>query len=331
MPPQGPPITIRLHRRAWLRSTWHALLGLSVHGVTHAHGDDDVRGTIAVVYPDIAEPFRSAFAAITRGIEDKLPGHITRVALKPDAPSTQLADELRSRNARAVIALGRSGLKATATLDRKWPVVAGGVLSVPDAETPAWMIQSLAPDPALLLVRLKAFVPRTRRVVVVYDPKQNEWLIRLAREAARQQGLDLLTLEADDLKGALKRYQDLMTQLQPKRDALWLPQDSSTVDESSVLPWLLRESWERGIPVFSSNVNHVRRGALFALYPDNADMGRHLAGAIAALSNPSVPAPQRGIQPLRQVLTAVNARTAMHLGLDLQSSGQAIHLVLPEQ
>ncbi len=307
------------------------MLGLASHGTALAHADDDTQGMIAVVYPDIAEPYRSAFSAITRGIEERLPGRITRIALPPEAPSSNLADELRTRNAKAVIALGRSGLKAASALERKLPLIAGGVLSVPDADTPAWLIQSLAPDPALLMSRLKAFVPRTRRIAVVYDPKQNEWLIRLARESARAQGLDMLTLEAEDLKGALKRYQDLMGQLQPKRDALWLPQDSSTVDESSVLPWLLRESWERGIPVFSSNVNHVRRGALFALYPDNADMGRHLAGAIVALLAASGLQPARGLQPLKQVLTAVNARTAMHLGLDLQSSGQPIHLVLPEQ
>ncbi|MEY2842929.1 MAG: hypothetical protein RI920_966, partial [Pseudomonadota bacterium] len=39
----------------------------------------------------------------------------------------------------------------------------------------------------------------------------------------------------------------------------------------------------------------------------------------------------RGMQALRQVLTAVNTRTAEHLGLDLRASGQRIHLVLPEQ
>jgi putative ABC transport system substrate-binding protein len=37
------------------------------------------------------------------------------------------------------------------------------------------------------------------------------------------------------------------------------------------------------------------------------------------------------MQALRQVLTAVNVRTARHLGLDLDHSGQPIHLVLPEQ
>lgn len=321
----------RLIRRALLSLTWGACLGLMHPGRLHAASDDEARGVIAVIYPDIGEPFRSAFAAIVRGIEDGAQGRTTRLAIAANATATTLADDPRLRQARTVIALGRSGLKVASGLDRKVQVIAGGVLSVPEGESSAWMTQSLAPDPALLFSRLKAFVPRARRVAVVYDPRQNEWLIRLAREAARQQGLELLTLEAQDLKGALKRYQDVMGQLNPRRDVLWLPQDSATVDESTVLPWLLRESWELGIPVFSSNVAHVRRGALFALYPDNTELGRHLGATAQALNTASAPAPARGLVALRQVLTAVNARTAIHLGVDLQSAGQPIHLILPEQ
>jgi putative tryptophan/tyrosine transport system substrate-binding protein len=75
---------------------------------------------------------------------------------------------------------------------------------------------------------------------------------------------------------------------------------------------------------------HVRRGVLFALYPDNAEIGRYLAGAALATLSSRSPQP-RGIQALKQVLTAVNTRTADHLGIDLRASEQRIHLVLPEQ
>jgi putative ABC transport system substrate-binding protein len=85
--------------------------------------------------------------------------------------------------------------------------------------------------------------------------------------------------------------------------------------------------------VFSSNVAHVRRGALFSLYPDNLELGRFLGSSAQTLigSNVGPTAAPRGLQALRQVLTAVNTRTAEHLGLDLRASGQRIHLVLPEQ
>ena len=292
--------------------------------------EDEGRAPIGVVYPQIGEPYRSAFAAIVRGIEERAGGRIVRLPLAGETAPESLSAELKNRHVGAVIALGRSGLKATAALDTRVPVIAAGVLSLPESEGQSGTVVSLAPDPQLLFARLRAFVPQTRRVIVVYNPRQNDWLIRLAREAARQSGLELLAFESDDLKGSLKRYQELMGQVNVRRDALWLPQDSTAVDESAVLPWLLRTAWDEGLAVFSSNVAHVRRGALFALYPDNLELGRHLgAAAVAALSSGSPP--PRGLQALRQVLTAVNVRTARHLGLDLEASAQPIHLVLPEQ
>ena len=292
--------------------------------------DGAPRASIGVIYPQIGEPYRSAFAAILRGIEERADHRIVRLPLAGESAADSLTQELLGRHVRAVIALGRSGLKAASTIEPKLPLIASGVLSVPESEGQLGTVLSLAPDPHILFARLRAFVPQARRVIVVYNPRQNDWLIRLAREAARQHGLELLALESDDLKVSLKRYQELMGQVNVRRDALWLPQDTATVDESAVLPWLLRTAWDEGLPMFSSNVAHVRRGALFALYPDNLELGRHLGTtAMSALSSGAPP--PRGLQALRQVLTAVNVRTARHLGLDLEASAQPIHLVLPEQ
>ena len=299
-------------------------------GLAVAAEDEATHSGLAVVYPDIGEPYRSVFATIIEGIEDRAHGKVASYPIAMGANPPALSDELKHRNVRAVIALGRSGLRAASNLDKQISVVAGGVLSVPESEAQGMMVQSLAPDPGLLFARLKSFMPGARRVVVVYDPRQNDWLIRLARESARAQGLELLALEADDLKAAVRRYQDVMGTLNPKRDVLWLPQDSTTVDESAVLPLVLRESWNQGLVVFSSSVMHVRRGVLFALYPDNTELGRYLAGAALASLVAGSPQPH-GIQALKQVLTAVNTRTAEHLGIDLRASQQRIHLVLPEQ
>ncbi len=321
-----------LSSRVVARVALAALLGLGGSvDASLASEDDAGRFGIAVIYPEIGEPYRSAFATIVQGIEERARGRTTSLAIPQDASPAAVADDLKHRNIRTVIALGRSGLKAASGLDRQVNVIAGGVLSVPEADAQGMLVQSLAPDPNLLFAKLKVFVPTARRVVVVYDPRQNEWLIRLARESAKAQGLDLLPLEAEDLKAALRRYQDVMSGLNPRRDVLWLPQDSTTVDESAVLPWVLREAWNQGLVVFSSNVAHVRRGALFSLYPDNAELGRYLGTAAMASLTPGGAPPGRGLQALRQVFTAVNSRTAEHLGVDLRTTPQHINLVLPEQ
>ena len=95
-------------------------------------------------------------------------------------------------------------------------------------------------------------------MIVVYNPRTNEALIRLAREAARAHGLELVALEA------------------------------LTAEESTILPLVLKESWCRNLPVFSSSVLHVKQGAMFGLYPNHLQLGRDLA-ALALLTTVSVP------------------------------------------
>lgn len=290
--------------------------------------EDAVRG-LAVLYPEIGEPYRSVFAGIMAGIDERAHARVPGLAVGPAASPQELQAELRRREVRAVIALGRNGLRVAAQLDRSVGVVAGGVLSVPESEAERAQVVSLAPDPGLLFTRIRSLLPAARRVIVAHDPRHNAWLMRLAREAARAQGLELVAAEAGDLRGALRAYEEWLGTMQPRRDVLWLPQDPTTVDDSTVLPLVLREAWNQNLAVVSSNAAHVRRGALMALYPDNAGLGRTLAaGAIDFLGHGP---PPRGLQALKDVLMAMNTRTARHLGLDPEALPQRADLLFPER
>ncbi|RZL03133.1 MAG: hypothetical protein EOP36_06310 [Rubrivivax sp.] len=295
--------------------------------LANAASDEAVRA-IAVIYPDIGEPYRSVFSTIIGGIEDQAKGRVASFPVGANANVQDLSSELKRRDIRAVIALGRNGLKVASNLDRNLGVVAGGVLSVPEADAQNLSVHSLAPDPALLFARLKALMPAARRVIVVYDPKQNAWLIKLARDAARAQGLELQAYEAEDLKTATRQYQETLTSADPRRDVLWLPQDSTTVDDTAVLPLVLQEAWNRNLLVFSSSAAHVKRGALFSLYPNNVELGKALAGwAMGYVSSGTA---VRGVRPLKEVLMAVNTRTANHLGINLNAWQQRFDMVFPE-
>lgn len=286
---------------------------------------------IAVVYPDLREPYRSVFSRIIEGVELQARMRVTGIPVGAGQSAADLAGELRRQEVRSVIALGRNGLKAikgAGGIGSDIGVVVGGVVSVPEAEIRGMSVHSLAPDPLLLFERLRNMAPGTRRIYVAYEPGQNAWLIRLAREAARNLGLELIAQETADVKSALHFYRDAMGSMDPRRDALWLPQDSVAAEESVVLPRVLQEAWGRNLLVFSSSVMHVKRGALFALYPDNLQLGRRLASsALAALAGGQT---ERGMTPLREVLVAVNIRTASHLGLAINSNQQNFDLVFPE-
>lgn len=288
----------------------------------------DVDG-IAVIYPDISEPYRSVFTQIIEGIEARAKGRVANFAVGPNVDVGELNNSLHRQDTKVVIALGRQGMKIASRLDSNIGVVVGGVLSPSEDGERVLQVNSLSPDPALLFSRLKKMMPNARRVYTVYDPRQNEWLIHLAKEGAVAQGLELVTYQAQDLRSAMRAYQEIIAAVDGSQDALWLPQDSTTVEESTVLPLVLQESWTRNIAVFSSSFGHVKRGVLFSLYPNNVELGRHLAGdALGLLASGSGETPS--MAPLREVLMAVNLRTAKHLGLNTNRL-QSIDMVFPEQ
>lgn len=288
-----------------------------------------VAGGIAVIYPDIGEPYRSVFAQIINGIEEKAKGRVSNFAIGPNVDVGELNNSLRQQDTRVVIALGRQGVKVASALEGNYGVIVGGVLMPPDDEVRNLQVNSLSPDPALLFSRLKGMMPKVRRIFTVYDPRQNEWMMKLARDAAVLQGLELVAYEAQDLRSAMRAYQEIMATVDNGKDALWLPQDSTTVEESTVLPMVLKESWDSNLAVFSSSFGHVRRGVLFSLYPNNVELGRHLAGSALGMMS-SGGSDVSSMLPLREVLMAVNLRTAKHLGLNI-SRPQSFDMAFPEQ
>jgi putative tryptophan/tyrosine transport system substrate-binding protein len=281
---------------------------------------------VAVLFPDVDEPFRSVFGQIVDGIEDRLPGRLVRMALVARQTPAELSDELQRREVRLVIALGRQGLNMAARLDERFAVVLGGVLGVPETTSRVFAIHSLAPYPGAIFSNWRRVMPMAQRVHVVFDPRQNAWLIKLARESARQLGLELNALEALDLTTSLRQHEQTLAGMDPKRDALWLAQDTTTVEDSAVLPLVLSEAWKRQLVLLSSTLAHVKRGVLMAPFPDNRGMGRALAES--ALRQMAGGKASDGVLALRELRSAVNSRTASHLGLDL-SVGR-FDLVLPE-
>jgi putative ABC transport system substrate-binding protein len=284
-------------------------------------------GSIAVLYPNVDEPFRSAFVGMIQGIEERTKLRVRSYALDPKVDAAELNATLKHNGTRVVIALGRQGLNAAAALDREITVLVGGVLLLSDSDNVAGI--SLTPDPALLFARLRALLPELRRVVVVYNPKKSEWLIKLGREAARAQGLELSAHVAGDLAEAARLYTGLIGGADSRRDAVWLPHDTTTVEETTILPLVLRESWNSGVPIFSSNVLHVKKGALFAMMPNNVELGRTLASS--ALGVIAGDGRRRSVVPLRELHSAINLRTASHIGLNLgQQQQRNFDVVFPQ-
>ena len=284
---------------------------------------------IAVIYPDIGEPYRQIFTEIISGIEDKVGAPVANYPVHPGTDIGTLKTSLNRHNIKVVIALGRQGMKTAQMLNNHIRVVVGGVLTMPENGLDEQPVISLTPDPALLFARMKALMPSMKRVFVVYDPAVNGWLMTLAESSARALGLELVAYKAQNLRRAVGFYQQIFSQADGRSDALWLPQDPTTVEDSSILPLVLQDSWNSNLAVFSSNFGYVRRGVLFSLYPDNAGLGKSLAG-LAQDILVTGDYKKHGLMPLRDVKSAVNSRTAKHLGIN-PNRLQSFNKIFPEQ
>lgn len=281
---------------------------------------------IYVLYPEIGDPYRNVFAQIVAGIEQRARSRVVTQRITASTNVPEIMDALRRSDARSVIALGRNGMRLAESLESGLPIVAGAVLHTSENDGNRLQVHSLAPAPALLFARLKQISPGVRRVFTVFNAEQNGWLMKQASEAARQHGLELIRSDVTDARSAARAFRDIFATADPAHDAVWLPQDSIAVDDAVVLPYVLEESWNRSVTLFSSSLGHVRRGALFALFPDNVELGQRLASA-AQQSSASNNA--RGMLPLQDALLAVNVRTANHLGLRLRPSEVGASLVFP--
>lgn len=256
--------------------------------------------TVVVVYPDVSSPYRESFEEILSGIAKRTPAY--RVVVSTPGSGVEL---LRQYSPSHIIALGRGG-KTEALLAASKANVTCAALVYPDRDCPAATF-GLLPDPAVLFTRLKLLSPASKRVFVVYTVSQNGWQLPLARAAAAARNLELLAVEVNDSRTAVEAYKRFFANADAATDAVWMLPDSNSSESSAVVPLVLTEAWRRDVMVFSSAVEHVRRGALFSVIPNFSDYG--YAVADAALR----PNQRNELLTLKQFRYIVNTRAAQHL------------------
>ena len=108
------------HLHVFMGSLRALAVGLMLFALplARAVAEDSAKG-IAVIYPDIGEPFRSVFSTIINGIEDQAKGRVSSIAVSASPNLQDINAELRKRDVRTVIALGRNGLKVASALDKQ--------------------------------------------------------------------------------------------------------------------------------------------------------------------------------------------------------------------
>jgi putative ABC transport system substrate-binding protein len=289
-----------------------------------AEQSDDV----AIFYPNASEPYKSIYQEIVSGVEDAKDNdgpasQLVTFSLVKDFDSQHIAQQLNSRNIKKIIVLGRSGLQLARALANDFTVISGA-LPITPSTIPGI---SLITDPEYLFRYLALVAPKVTTIHVAHS-QVNDWLIDLARSAAKSQGYQLDVKKVDSTKQAVKYYQTLFNVGLSQKDAIWLPIDRVSSQDKVTLPFILEKAWAQDVVVFSSKPSHAKRGALFSIYPDNYALGQQLYKMIQAFDNQPETQP---FSALISTLLAVNLRTAAHLGFKYsQDQKKNFQLIFPE-
>ncbi|MEH6627008.1 MAG: ABC transporter substrate binding protein [Motiliproteus sp.] len=278
--------------------------------------------TLAVLYPEVPAPYKQVFEQIITGIERQHDQRLLKLPLKKQFDHDSVLSNLQSQQVDMVITLGRRSFALTKELAALYPFVSGALPLAPNGISGV----SLIADPNTLFTQLQTLAPLTERIFVLYTQK-NRWLIALAKIAAREKNLQLVTFEVSGLAAAVDRYEDILAVADSRIDAIWLPLDSVTANEKVVLPVVLKKAWSNKLVVFSSKPSHARRGALFSMYPNNEASGVRLAQMVQEMQRSQSKA---GVEPIRSLKVGVNLRTAAHLGLEYsQNQKKTFYAVFP--
>jgi putative tryptophan/tyrosine transport system substrate-binding protein len=223
-----------------------------------------------------------------------------------DYADPQLARVIQEERPRLVVTVGDGALASVRKI-RKAPVLSLMALSLPIQEgQPAYVagVDLFAkPEQYLSLFRrIKA-----RRVGVVYDPAKTGWYLKMARAAAKQQGIELVLREVTDPRQAIGQLGSLKGEV----DALWLLPDTTAVSRETLEAYLLFAQ-RQSIPLVSFSAAHLKLGALLALEVDRVELGRQGGELAQQLLRGNTPG-ELGVSFPRKVSVRVNEAVARRL------------------
>lgn len=284
--------------------------------------------SLTVILPQVRPPFDRVFAEILQGIQDEVNGHARSIVINDKSTSDELNALIQKGPPGPLIGLGNQAKKLLEPLNRQYRIIYGATFLNPDKDEKGIEGISLTPSPTMTFKWLRTLTPEIRSVHVVFETDYNGWLIRLAKTAAKKQGLTLIEHPVVDVRQAANEFRKILNHANPATDAIWLMQRDPTLDEQAIVPDILAQAWNNNFVIFSSNPAHVPRGALFALYPDNEKMGNRLAKLALEPADPGDP----GIVPLKDLHIAVNVRTASHVGKNFsRREEKQFDLIFPDR
>ncbi len=274
------------------------------------------RGEVLVVYPEAPSPYREVFEQLLIGLARTAGEPLKR---KTITATTTAADfqtwKDDNNNPSTMVLLGQHALdlNAKSRPDKRYSTVVGGVVAWPGQVR--WPGVSLAIDPALYLQTLRELMPKLQTVVVYYDARDEPWIAEVRKAAGANPRVEAIAVNnAGEVARKLERT---FQTLDPKTTALWFGRDTIAYDTEALYPYILRQSWYRRIAVVADAITYVRRGFLFAYYPNYTDIGAELGELVREVKTAGT---GTSVRLTRAGQLTLNIRTAQNLSLDVPLS-----------
>lgn len=267
-------------------------------------------GEILVIYPEAPEPYREAFGQMIAGIARTAAEPLEPKMMTDTAGVAELQALLDTERFRSVVLLGQRALNLYSQV-RRVPlqrVFAGGVTASPGQTRLPGI--SLTIDPGLYLSTLRELLPDVRRLVVFYDAPDESWIAHIKAAAKDIRIEAAMVTDAPDIA---RKLDETFKNIDPKTSALWFGRNTIARDTELLYPFVLKQAWERRIAVISETIAHVRRGFLFAYYPNYSEIGAELGELVRRQATLE----SAGFRFARAGQLTLNGRTADHLEIPL--------------
>lgn len=239
----------------------------------------------------------------------------------PFMPS-DLARFVDSAGATTVLALGTDAAKAVKEADLKAPSIfsmvsepgqSGLLNDTGDGGTPMTGVCLDVPIREQFN-SLLAVVPKVKRIGVIYNPEESQFIVDEAQTTANMMNLGLATYPVY----SEAEVSTALSALRPKIDALWLVSDRIVLTTQS-LQYVFLFAFQTNLPLMGLSDHFVKMGALFAVGPDYMDVGRQ-SGEMAAQMLSGRSAYELPVASPRKVMLSLNLRTAEIIGLRIPDS-----------
>lgn len=264
----------------------------------------------AVLYPQVRDEYAQIFLDIIHGIQQTAgtpPAYIQQLAR--NSHPKQLEKAFKNNNIEMVVALGSRSYQFSTQFENPPPIL----VAATQETIHHFSSLNLTPQPQLMFDKLSQLAPNIKKVTIIYNPEHNQWMMKQAILAAKQYNLTLQLIKVSSLKAATEKYRYFFNHVDPETEALFLPLDSTVINEKITIPFILTSAWKQQVVVFSCNPIHVKRGVLFSIYPDSQRIGQDIGDLIKIESTSS----QHQIHPMRRSIFSLNKKTALHLNLNI--------------